>query len=227
MTTFTDTWNAAFEAAPANGDNVSSGAAEVRTLKVAVQERGEVDHSWAGDGDDGKHKKLTFIEQGSDPTTAAAEQAWYAKSTGLYHRGVSDGTVTLVVDDDGTPAANWVDAEGLADDAVDTAAILDDAVTTAKILDANVTTAKLASGEQMTTANVTSALSSSTTGAVGTFGLFAHATAGTLTTGGTYAGSALRWASSTSSSGSAPSGTWVCLGYDDGSGGATLFLRTV
>ena len=39
MPTYTDLWDAAFEAAPADLDNVSDGASEIRQLKQAVRER--------------------------------------------------------------------------------------------------------------------------------------------------------------------------------------------
>lgn len=51
----------------------------------------------AEDTNRGKHKKLTFIEQSGDQTTAATDFAWYAKNDAgapeLYGRSESDGTV--------------------------------------------------------------------------------------------------------------------------------------
>lgn len=76
MTTFTTTWNAAFEALPPDtGEAINLGPSRIRTLKESISERLEVDHSWAGDANDGAHKKVTWIEQGSDPATPAAGQA--------------------------------------------------------------------------------------------------------------------------------------------------------
>ncbi len=75
MTVFTQTWNAAFEALPADGNNISEGAQRIRNHRKAVRERLEVDHSWAGDIYDGFHKKITVIERGSLPATPAASQA--------------------------------------------------------------------------------------------------------------------------------------------------------
>jgi len=79
MTVFSDTWDAAFEASPADTDNASEGALRIRKTREAVQERGVVDHSWAGDAEDGKHKKSTYLVQGSDPTVAANEGTSYSK----------------------------------------------------------------------------------------------------------------------------------------------------
>ncbi len=72
MTVFTQTWNAAFEALPADGNNISEGAQRIRNHRKAVRERLEVDHSWAGDQYDGEHKQITLKEQGALPSTPAA-----------------------------------------------------------------------------------------------------------------------------------------------------------
>ena len=84
MTTFTATWNAAFEALPPDvGEAINLGPSRIRAHKLGVRERLVVDHSWAGDADDGAHKKATLIEQVSDPATPAAGQ-------GVLHTGVGD-----------------------------------------------------------------------------------------------------------------------------------------
>lgn len=77
---FSDTWNAAFEADPADVDNISGGAVDIRDFKVAVQERGEIDHSWAGNGDDGKHTQITFVNPISTPGDVANEGMVYTKT---------------------------------------------------------------------------------------------------------------------------------------------------
>lgn len=97
MTTFTRTWNASYEADPADTDNASEGAARIREVKVDVGERLDVDHAWAGDADDGKHNKVTFdAVQGSDPTLETGEGAIYTKTVSgvseLFYQD-SDGTV--------------------------------------------------------------------------------------------------------------------------------------
>lgn len=86
MTTFTDTWNAAFEALPADLDDLNEGASRIRSLKVAISERMEVDHSFAGDSEDGEHKKITFKEQTGDPATVTDKGYLYTKDVG----GVSE-----------------------------------------------------------------------------------------------------------------------------------------
>ena len=99
MTTFTRTWDAAYEALPADPDDAKAGAARIRDLKTDIQERLEVDHSAAGDADDGAHKKVTLIEQGSDPTTATNHGFLYTKDSGgiteVYYKD-SAGTVTKI-----------------------------------------------------------------------------------------------------------------------------------
>ncbi len=81
MTVFTSTWDAAFEAIPADTEARSLGASRIRQTKVAVQERGEVDHSWAGDADDGTHKQVTFVNPlGGDPSTVADQGYLYTKN---------------------------------------------------------------------------------------------------------------------------------------------------
>ncbi len=78
---FTNTWNAAFEAQPADTENVSLGASRIRAHKLAVRERLIIDHSHAGDADDGKHKQITFVNPlGADPGDVADEGMLYTKN---------------------------------------------------------------------------------------------------------------------------------------------------
>lgn len=110
-------------------------------------------------------------------------------------------------------------------------------VGTAQIDDTAVTTAKLASGERMTTANVNTAIASSSLSAVGTYA-FLGASGVTMIPGGAYLGSTLQHISvggnvSDSNdaigvlSGTAVSGTWLCMGFvaDTGRPTGSLFLR--
>ncbi len=77
----TRTWDGSYEASPADGDDISEGAGKIRNLKVDVQERGVVDHSWAGDADDGKHKQVTYVNPlGSDPADVTDEGVTYTKN---------------------------------------------------------------------------------------------------------------------------------------------------
>ncbi len=79
---YTDTWNAAFEALPADGDNVSEGAERIRDLKLAVEERMQKDHYWAPAGTDanhGEHVKITFNAQSAKPAAVANKLFLYTK----------------------------------------------------------------------------------------------------------------------------------------------------
>ena len=81
MTVFTDTWNSAFEAAPADTDNVSSGDDAIRTTRLAVREHLDVDHYMDIAGttaDHGEHRKVT-LRVGSAPSNVADKGFLYAK----------------------------------------------------------------------------------------------------------------------------------------------------
>lgn len=82
MTSFTRTWNAAYEAQPADTENISLGAGRIRNLKSDIQERLEVDHFHAGDTQDGEHKKLTLGEPISTPSNVANKGFLYGKDVG-------------------------------------------------------------------------------------------------------------------------------------------------
>ena len=68
---FSRTWDTAYEAIPADTDQAKEGALRIRNLKVDIKERAEIDHEWTDDTDGGFHKKSTFIEQASDPSSIA------------------------------------------------------------------------------------------------------------------------------------------------------------
>lgn len=88
---FTDVWNAAYEAIPADTDQESLGAGVIRDLKLNVRERMAQDHSWIGDNNDGFHNFATLISQAADPVPS-----FDAGKTGasLYSKTVS-GNVEL------------------------------------------------------------------------------------------------------------------------------------
>lgn len=89
---FIYTWDASFLAQPANTEAASLGAGRIRDLKAAIGERMAVDHSLAGDAEDGKHLKVTLKELTSDPTNVAA--------TGfLYVKDVGSGVIELFYED--------------------------------------------------------------------------------------------------------------------------------
>lgn len=80
---FVYTWNATFEALPPDtGEAASFGALRIRDLKKAIKERLEVDHSMAGDAEDGKHKKVTLKDLGGNPTSAAGQGVLFSKLSG-------------------------------------------------------------------------------------------------------------------------------------------------
>jgi len=119
MTSFTDTWNAAFNTTPADTEARALGAQRIRETRLGVKERLEVDHSWAGDADDGAHKKITFVEQASDPTSAANRGFLYTKDvsavTELFYED-SAGTVQQLTSAGilayGTPVGTVLDYAG-------------------------------------------------------------------------------------------------------------------
>lgn len=93
---YTDTWNAAFEALPADVDNISEGADRIRDTKLAVRERLAKDHYFdiAGiDADHGEHSKVT-LRVGAAPTAVANKGILYAKD-------VSAKAELFYIDEDG------------------------------------------------------------------------------------------------------------------------------
>src|SRR5690348_14232668 len=95
MAVFGVTWNVTFESQPADVEDASLGALRIRALKSAISERLTIDHSWAGDGNDGKHKKVTLPIQVGDPTLDTGDGAIYTKQingrTELFYKD-SNGT---------------------------------------------------------------------------------------------------------------------------------------
>ena len=93
MTVFTRTWNASYEATPANGDDASEGANRIRDFKTDVAERLVVDHSWAGDDNDGMHNQVTFADPLVDKPVQANDETY------LYSKDVN-GTSELFYEDE-------------------------------------------------------------------------------------------------------------------------------
>lgn len=96
---FAYTWNSAFEAAPGDTEDVSLGGSRIRDLKKAISERTVVDHSWAGDANDGKHKKVTLVDQASAPVPGTNEGSLYgftvSGTTELHYKDES-GNITQI-----------------------------------------------------------------------------------------------------------------------------------
>lgn len=66
---FDDVWNTAYEATPADNENISLGAGRIRDLKINIRERAGIDHSWGDAQDDGKHNQVTLHALSVTPTT--------------------------------------------------------------------------------------------------------------------------------------------------------------
>lgn len=96
MTLFVRTWNASYEASPADSQNASQGATRIREVKEDISARLGVDHSWAGDTDDGAHKQITFVDPlGTKPTQINDE-------TYLYTKDVNGTSALFFEQEDGT-----------------------------------------------------------------------------------------------------------------------------
>lgn len=81
MTTFTRTWNDSYEALPPNSEDARKGASRIRDMKLDIEERMAVDHSWIGDDKDGAHLRVTLYPRDVDPATIPAGTV-YAKAVG-------------------------------------------------------------------------------------------------------------------------------------------------
>jgi len=96
---FTFVWDIAFKTAPSDSEVVSLGASRIRDLKSAITERIEVDHSLAGDANDGAHLKTTLLQQGADPTTATTTGFVYTKNvagaTELFYKDAAGNVVQI------------------------------------------------------------------------------------------------------------------------------------
>src|SRR5258708_10514240 len=69
MTSFTRAWSASYEGLPPDSEVAKQGAQRIRELKNDLRERLSVDHSWAGDANDGAHLQITIIPATQDPVT--------------------------------------------------------------------------------------------------------------------------------------------------------------
>jgi hypothetical protein len=99
------TWNAAYEALPADTEAANLLGLRLRNLKQDIRERGEVDHDWDDTADGGKHESVTLKVQGSDPVLTGTDAAVYGKDDGsgdteLYFEDDSGNVVQLTKDGD-------------------------------------------------------------------------------------------------------------------------------
>ena len=114
---YTNTWNAAFEALPADSDSISAGADRIRDLKNAIRERMEKDHYFdetGTDADHGEHIKVT-LRVGAAPTKAADKGMLYAKDmltkAELFYRDEDGDEVQIT--DGGALAVGTLDGDHL------------------------------------------------------------------------------------------------------------------
>lgn len=95
----TRTWNAAYEAGPADSQALSQGAARIRELKTDIRERLDLDHIMDDDDtNDGRHRLVTLLVQ-SDPTVPASTGVVYTKdvsSKGELHYRDEDNNVIIL-----------------------------------------------------------------------------------------------------------------------------------
>lgn len=103
----TRTWNTAYEAIPADGDDARGGGNRIRDLKTDISERMRQDHSWdpasADDTNDGFHEMVTFLEQASAPAT---------KTNALRLYGLDVGGVTELYWKDSAGSAKQITNAG-------------------------------------------------------------------------------------------------------------------
>lgn len=102
MTSFLDTWNGAYEGLPADNEDINQGASRIRDFKVNIRERVAVDHSFAGDANDGKHTQSSYRVQTVDPPADAGEPSdgfVYTKAVGgnteLFYKDSSGSVIQL------------------------------------------------------------------------------------------------------------------------------------
>ena len=99
--TYVPNWNAAYIATPADTDEEAQGAAQIRNLKGGVEERLTIDHSWNGDGNDGKHQWATLRQSGQTTTyalDAGDGRVWGAQVNGnteLFYQDSGGNVIQL------------------------------------------------------------------------------------------------------------------------------------
>jgi hypothetical protein len=92
MTSFTRNWDGNYKTIPADTEDIALGALRIRQLKVELEERLQVDHSLAGDAEDGTHNKVSLNKLVADPTPVANRGFVYTKDVG-------SGTIELFYED--------------------------------------------------------------------------------------------------------------------------------
>ncbi len=100
---FTTTWDAAYEAIPADANDISEGAQRIRNFKRDTRERMDIDHMWdvADGANQGLHSRVFFGEQIADPTVGTDQGALYIKDASgnseLFYRDEAGTVVQLTI----------------------------------------------------------------------------------------------------------------------------------
>lgn len=100
---YSNTWDAAYEAAPTDSDNIIAGDNQIRAVKTNIRERMAKDHymDLAGtDADHGEHSKVTFqAPESADPDPGANKGALYTKDVSskaeLHFQDEDDNVIQL------------------------------------------------------------------------------------------------------------------------------------
>lgn len=95
MTTFANTWNATYISTPADLENINLGAGRIRDTRGDLTARMQVDHSWAGDANDGAHNQVTLRPQASDPVYSTGGDT----TAGFFYTKVTNGGTELFFKD--------------------------------------------------------------------------------------------------------------------------------
>ena len=97
MATFTTTWNAAYEALPADTEKVRLGAGRIRVGLEAVRERLDIEHDMPGDGTGNVRHKFTRVATASLPTDIVAGALAFDTDDelGLVYDGAAWKSVTV------------------------------------------------------------------------------------------------------------------------------------
>jgi len=97
---FTEVWNSAYENIPADNNNISLGAGDIRDLKENIRERANIDHSWGDANDSGKHLQSTYQAALATPSTPAGSDGcvWAQQVSGnteLFYRDSNGNVIQL------------------------------------------------------------------------------------------------------------------------------------
>lgn len=99
---FTNTWDTAYEIEFDDDNYGYEIDNKLNKLVNMIRERMEVDHEWKNAQQDGKHKKLTLVEQSTAPTVSANEGYVYTREIGgkaeLCYKDEDEKEIQLTTD---------------------------------------------------------------------------------------------------------------------------------